>query len=296
MIDQANHISSSSLLLPLREKGEDFGMVPAFSKGCFDQADGIGIDRKTAAVEPILDIGGSTNPFKVICPAIGFDFILMMNKGKFERIRHKGLSHKSMYRNSPDFPLFGKFDLGIPVTIRTINSDCWSGISTFGPAINIPSDTFNPSDIADLVQTFVSGNRSPFLARFADIFNYRLNIREQIFRRGLNVKFFGFIPFSRFAQIRNQIPVVARQTKKSRLQRSGEITADAMIGISSKASNSVSIGDFILSFVTRNGKPILDLIIHFLSPSFLFCTSNKGKYRQSIAVGQANKLISKIKE
>jgi len=172
-MDQANHSSSSSLLLPLREKSEDFGMVSTFGQRFLDQSDGIGIDRKAATIEPVLDIYSSSGPFKIIGPRISPIFILMMHDRQIKGIRHEGYRHQSMYRNSFDFASLSKLNLGIVVSAGAIGPNVGSGVTPSFPTVDIPTDAFDAANIADFVQPFISSNRKPFFSNFV---SYVLNL------------------------------------------------------------------------------------------------------------------------
>lgn len=261
-----------------------------------DALDHVFVDSNTAPVKPILDVGGPCHPFQIIGSGVGFVLVLVMNNLKAERVWNKGLGNKSVDHHGNNPSLFGQFHFGVTVRRRSVNSDLWSGVSSLVPSIDIPSDAFNAANVADLVETFIPGDGSPFFSRLADIFNYRLDIREKIFSRSLYIELFGFVPFSRSTQVGNKISIIARKIKEFFFQRSGEVSTHTVVSVSSKSFDSVFIRDFVLSLVSWNGKPILGHVIHFLSPMFLFCTSNKVLNRQNVSVSQENKLTNKNKE
>lgn len=295
-MEQTNHSRSFTLLPSLGEKSEDFGVVKAFGQRFLDQPYGVGIYRKAAAIEPVLDICGATNPFKIIITAIGFDFILMMDNFKAKRIWNEGLGHKAVNHQGFHFPAARKFNFRIPAGAQADNHSVSSSPSFWGiygmVTVNKSIKASDTTEVANLI-TLIPDSITPFLSRNW-IKKFWTGAWEKLRYDSLDIKHFGFSFSVWRAEVSHQISVVDRVLENFWRKSALKITL-AIFSNAAKASNAMPAGNLVHAFVPGNRNPNLG-IVHGLSPVLYSFHNEQDRYRHKRHAGQVNKNISKFKE
>ena len=269
--------------------GEDFGRIATLGQFFRHGDQHLGADGDAAAVKPILNVLASRGPFKVISTRVGLVLVNMVNSLKSKRVWDKSFGNKTMNQQGLDvFPL-DQLDFGVAVGAASVNSQAGSGISRFESSVNVPTDTFDASHVADFVKPFIILDRLPFFTRKINDFVALWRDTKNLFQGHLNVKFVMPVPFSRAAEINNFVPLVHGWFQNFLRNLAAKITAFSVVYFAGKTFDSAFIGKFIKAFVTGKRYPSF-FVIHrsksLVCPSFTKEQDLQGLDRCNPATGQ----------
>jgi hypothetical protein len=277
-----------------RERGQDFGWGFAGSVGQGYSFDGVWRYHNAPSIEPIANVFLSRSPLQILDSIVRSIFILVVNDRKVEGVGNEGCCDKSMDGDRPDSPLNCKFHFGVAVSPTASDSNAGPSIAPFSTFVDVSPYAFDPPNTADLVQTFVSNNRSPLFSRLANILNLWERAWEKLLNGSLNIKLLGFISVPRPTEINDQIAVVIRDSEQSCRKDSLESPL-AVFSYPGKTPNTKLIRHFVLSFVSGDRKPFFSRLVHRISPVIWLLPKDMGRYMVNYVSCQLEKLTSNFK-
>lgn len=238
-----------------RQGGENFRWrLSGFMRGN-DRFNRVDADHDAASIKPVLHVGGSGYPFKILVSVVSLVLVLVMNKRKVEWVRNEGRRDKAVDGHRFYFSRLRKFNLGVSCGFRA-DKDALSSVPTFRSP-HVSGEASHASFVADLIKSFVSSNGSPFLSRVGLRAGRCLNLHigEKVSDQRLDVEHLRFSPAIRMKpDVDAQVAIRSKDTEHPTIKRARGLPP-TMFGYASQSSHSKVVRDFVDAFVVGDREP-----------------------------------------
>jgi hypothetical protein len=266
---------------PSWESRENFGGVLAGSESSRDGLDGIHTNDDAAAVEPVLNISRSCDPFEVIRRTIRFVLVKVVDKFQTKRIGDKGFGDKTVDCNGGYGASLCEFSFGISIAPNTSLENPGPDVSISPPVVfNDATKAENPSQVGNFIETFVARYGQPSFIR-KTLYLFR-GFGEKQKNSLLNVKHFC-LQLVWSTEVGDKVSVVDRRFKEFGLEIAPKAPL-SMRGEPAKPSNAVKIRDLVDALISRDRFPLF--ITHVLA-----CLSGFSAVT-SMVIGQVTRSVN----
>lgn len=258
-------MSVATISLAFPEIGKDLARGFARFVGGYDSHNQSFIKDHFAAPKPIANVGTTGDPFKIVCSAVQFVFVFVVNAIKIKRIGYEGVSYKAMNGNGVCLSVLRKLDLRVAAVHSSDSHHSGTQEASTSTCIQETCEAAYSSKRADLVKAFVTNDRPPLLS-FGYWGSFSRNV-ESLLHRMFDVELLSRL---RSAKVRNEVPIVSGY-----LQKAWTVLLHAnaaIVDFARQTSDAAVVGKLVNGLPPRHRNP--SFIDHRASPKISTgCTS-----------------------